>query len=446
MSNHLPNSTAPLVERAWAPVFLARIALLAALWLAASGYVVSWSERFYLAVPWVFAAEAIWMARRGDKKRAVRRAATVAAGLFVLLAVFAFDVYRPSRLLQPFERCVVAYGLMSLLVVASWLWKLIAFPLRRLLATAPRAPRWRSLAVRVAAILIFASALNAYALSFLETHWPKRLDWVTPAQLRLTFETVSWESRDGTPITGWFVPAEGATRTAVVCHGVGAYKADMLEFVHALQGAGFNVLAFDFRGHGESGGHTVSYGNQEKWDIITGIDMLGATYPAQSQRIVGVGWSMGAAALILAAAQDERLEALHIDAAYARTFDMAKVIAAPFPAPFRWTGLHLGTALGCLESGSNLFTLAPVEAIARLAPRPVMIIHGSEDRLIPIEQGRLLYEAARHPKHWHVVAGAGHCQALSLESPRYERRMIRFLDGALDAPPAQGRVGAPPNR
>jgi fermentation-respiration switch protein FrsA (DUF1100 family) len=232
-------------------------------------------------------------------------------------------------------------------------------------------------------------------------------------------------------LTGWFVPVAGSERTAIVCHGVGAYKADMLDFVQALTAGGYNVLAFDFRGHGESDGHSISFGAKEKRDVRAAVDWLRAARPEQSQRIVGVGWSMGAVSLLLAAAEDERIAALHLDAPYARTRDIARVIARPFPPVYRQVGFYLGVAIASLDAGVNLFKLAPVDAVGRIAPRPILIVHGTSDELIPIEQGRMIHAAAGEPKRFVEIPGAGHCETFSVDSPEYERRMLAFLNDAL---------------
>lgn len=407
------------------------------LWLVASRWLVSPTERCYFIVPWWYVGGTVLAWRRTGWRGAGRRILAVGIGSALLAGMLLADRLAPSQALQPYERSVIVYGLLAVLVVASWLWAVVDWLAGKVFGRAGatgacgRTSRQQRLPVRIGALVVYAILLDAYLLAVLEVHWPRRLEPATPAQLHLMYERVAFHSADGTPLVGWWVPADGSDRTALVCHGVGAYKADMLDFIYALHNADFNVYAFDFRCHGESGGHTVTYGRCEKQDIISALDLLRERYAAGSQRLVGVGWSMGAASLILAAAEDERLEALHLDAAYARTFDMARVIASRQPPVLRGICLYLGTAWGSVETQTNLFTLAPVDVISRIAPRPVMLIHGDIDQIVPIEEGRMLYAAAGQPKYWHEVPGANHCQTLAQESPVYEERMIRFLKDAL---------------
>ena len=428
--------------------------LTAACWLLASQWVSAWSERFYLTVPWLLVGHTL-LNLRGLSRRQIRaRLAPMALGVAGVLGTLALDLLRPSVRLQPFERSVIAYTLLSILIVAAWIWILVHVLVQWMIgarvpadpagpqmgvaapATAPSRSR-RRMAIQSFSIVIFATLLHAYLLGFLQIHRPKLLDGKTPREVGLPFQPISWLSRDGTRIAGWFVPAGNAERSAIVCHGVGAGKSDMMDYIVALHEGGFNVLAFDFRGHGQSGGHTVTYGREETWDIIAAVDCLKGQFPQASRHVVGAGRSMGAASLIMAAAQDQRIGALHIDAAYARTFDVARVIIRAFPPPLRQVGLYGGTAWASVEAGANLFRLAPVDSISGIAPRPILLVHGAEDRLIPIEQGRRLFAAAREPKIWHEVPAAGHCATLIAESPQYEQRMVAFLAAATNAPTAQ---------
>ena len=249
--------------------------------------------------------------------------------------------------------------------------------------------------------------------------------------LNLSYDEVSWRSADGTALRGWFVPAQGSDHTAIVCHGVMDTKSGVMAFVDALHEGGYNILAFDMRGHGESDGWTVSYGRRERDDILAGLEYLKAHRAPAARRVVGVGWSMGAASLILAAADDQRIEALHIDAPYASTHDMARHIGSRMLKPLGWWSSWAGLIIGSLECGTNLFQFNTTDAAARITPRPIMIIHGTADQVVPFDQGEKVFAAANDPKSFHAVTGAGHCQTIAYEGRVYADRMIRFLDDAL---------------
>jgi alpha-beta hydrolase superfamily lysophospholipase len=280
----------------------------------------------------------------------------------------------------------------------------------------------------LAAVAILAPAIMAY----MQVHPIKRRPHSNPAKAyELPYEDVVIPTRDGQQLAGWFVPARGSDRAVVLTHGVIDHRAGVLEMIQALHSGGYNVLAFDFRGHGQSSGWTVTYGAREKLDIIAAVDYLQRHKPDSCRRLAGVGWSMGAAALILAAAEDPRLLALHLDAPYASTSDMAWQIGKDMPRWMAWYMYWVGTSLACLESGTNLFLLSPAERVASIAPRPIMIVHGDQDEVIPLEQGRRVFGAAQAPKSFHAVPGAGHCETLQVEGQAYVARMLEFLDTAL---------------
>ncbi|MCA9253840.1 MAG: alpha/beta fold hydrolase [Phycisphaerae bacterium] len=395
--------------------------------VGAAGHL-NWSEQFYLALPLFFLVRGLSFL--SEKKQEARsRITLVAIGLAVVLVVSLIDISWPSPSFGTFGRTLCAYALLAIVLMSMWLYVPFGAVVSKL--TNRDDPKWKRITVRTLGIIAFSFVVYAYLLSFLQTHVPKRSGDRTPAQLRLSFEDVAYPSRDGVRIAGWYIPSEDSDRAVVLCHGMGADRTDMLDFALALHDGGYSVLMSDFRGHGASGGYTVSYGPKEKWDIISGVDYLKREHPDKSKHVFGVGWSMGAASLVLAAANDERIEGLYIDAVFASAMDMAKVLPSGAPPIYRQVTPYTATVFACAESGVNLFGLDITEAIKQVNC-PVMFVHGEEDKLIPIAQGRAVYESANQPKKWRSIPGAGHCGTIGIDSPNYEIQMIAFLD-AIDA-------------
>ncbi|MCB9850916.1 MAG: alpha/beta hydrolase [Phycisphaerales bacterium] len=429
------NPEIQLTKRQRVTFFILNLCTLVVLWLALWPWKPHWSERFYLVVPWAFACGSLWLLVLHQRRAAIARAAIAASMLIAVLAAAFYERRHPVEDLMPGELAEFARGFVAVLIVSSWIWTGLSASLAPILRVRTESKRLHRIAARLAVILVFSVIANGYLMAVLQTHFPKRSSNMTPATIRREYAVVHFTARDGIPLVGWFVPCEGSERTAIVCHGVGAYKADMIDFVDALVEGGYNVFTFDFRGHGESGGHTISYGKYEKLDVLAAVDWLKQKHADESRHIVGVAWSMGAATMLLAAAEDTRIEALHIDAAYARTRDIAAVIAAPFPPVYQECGTAIGLLIGSLECGANLYTLAPIDVIASIAPRPIMIVHGDVDPLIPLAQGKQLFEAAGEPKQFVIIKGAGHCQTITIDTPDYQRRMVAFLNDALAETP-----------
>jgi fermentation-respiration switch protein FrsA (DUF1100 family) len=137
------------------------------------------------------------------------------------------------------------------------------------------------------------------------------------------------------------------------------------------------------------------------------------------------GVSMGAAAAILAA-PELPVAAVVADAAYARANH-------PIANRLREQGWPLpGVGSLAIATGAAVRTRSrlgdPIDAVARLAPRALLVIAPVEDRLISWRQGLALYEAAGHPKELYVVPGAGHGEAYNADPEAYRRRVLDFLD------------------
>ncbi|GJM24130.1 MAG: hypothetical protein DHS20C16_05450 [Phycisphaerae bacterium] len=384
-----------------------------------------WSAQFYLAVPMIFLVRGLSIWSR-DKREGRMRIVVLTVGLIGVVIAAVADWMSPSPSFGAFGRTVCAYALLTIVITSMWLYAPVGFAISKLSGKDEDRP-WKRIGLRTLGILVYSFVIYAYLLSFLQTHVPKRTGDGSPAQLRLSFQDVSYLSRDGVRIAGWYVPNEDSDRAVILCHGMGADKSDMLDFALALHEGGYTVLMPDFRGHGASGGYTVSYGPKEKWDIISGVDYLEREHPARTKHLFGVGWSMGAASLVLAAADDDRIEGLHLDAVFASAMDMAKILPSGAPPGYRQVTPYVATVFACLESGVNLFGIDITEAIGEVTC-PVMLVHGEEDGLIPIAQGRQVYESANQPKTWRAIKGAGHCGTIGVESPRYEAKMIAFLD------------------
>ncbi|MCG3137001.1 MAG: hypothetical protein HJJLKODD_00842 [Phycisphaerae bacterium] len=282
-------------------------------------------------------------------------------------------------------------------------------------------------------LALLIAILQPYLLSYMQVHPLKRRATTDPlTACGLKYTDIAWHADDGTTLRGWWIPADHATRTAIVCHGVMDERSGMTEFASQLVAGGYNVLLYDHRGHGASDRWTVTYGTLESSDLRAALDFLQQQYPEQTCQFVGVGWSMGAATLLLAAADDPRLLALHLESPYAEVSDMARQMTLSFPVWYRPWAYAAGMTLADLEAGVRLDRVSPTTAAAKIAPRPLRIIHGTSDHTIPLAQGQRVFQAAREPKEFVAVEMADHCECADIIGIRYYGQMLQFLDHALD--------------
>jgi fermentation-respiration switch protein FrsA (DUF1100 family) len=186
-------------------------------------------------------------------------------------------------------------------------------------------------------------------------------------------------------------------------------------------------LIFDFRGHGDSEGHTATFGLYESVDVKAAVDWLKSERPAASRHVYGLGSSMGAMSLVRAAADDPRIEAVVLDSCYASASQLVEQHVAGIPLGKAFA--YLGLAGISLHAGRSLWTLDARVPISRLSPRPVYLIHGQEDfGILPVNL-TILYEAAREPKHRWLGPGP-HSNIMTTDFYGYQRRVIHFFNAA----------------
>ncbi|OYO22080.1 lysophospholipase [Enemella dayhoffiae] len=239
-------------------------------------------------------------------------------------------------------------------------------------------------------------------------------------------EDVSFDAADRTRLAGWWLEHPGSERVVICCHGHRGNKADMLGIGPGLYRAGNSVLLFDFRGNGESADGPQSLAHYEQQDLDAAIDWVSRRRP--DAEICLVGFSMGAAVSIMVAARDERVRRVVADSSFA---DMHGVISAAArslrlpPVPLVMLADHATR----LRYGYRFGEVQPVEVVDRIAPRPLLMFHGTEDTIIPIEHAHRLTAAAGQPSELRVVEGVGHCGAYFADRPGYIAEVAAFLEG-----------------
>ena len=271
----------------------------------------------------------------------------------------------------------------------------------------------------------------SFVLVYANTHPPKYPLHIPPSEYHVDYEAVSFTSEDGIDLKGWLVkPAYPGTRSPaiIICHGVGANKSDFTELSASLSNRGYFVLQFDFRAHGESSGSRTSLGYHEQKDIIAALHFL-QNRPAIDPKRIGIyGFSLGGSSAVLAAAKTGAFSAVVADSAFTSLRDQARTAITGFYHLPAFPFLHL-TVLGYeLYFQTRVDAIAPVKVIASIAPTPILIIAGEGDALIPADNGRMLFAAAKVPKELWVIAGADHGGTLSAAGSEYEKRVGEFFD------------------
>lgn len=298
--------------------------------------------------------------------------------------------------------------------------------------------RGRALGWIVAAVLVLA-VLGVVGVSvyvgWVMTHADPRPVDRNPAEYGLAYESVEFSSTDGVPLRGWFLPAENASRTIVFAHGFQSNRLQpsvpALELARSFVQAGFNVLLFDLRNSGESGGDATTLGYHETKDVHGAVRWLKRERPAQARRVGAIGFSMGAVTAILAAAGEPAIEAVVADSPFS---DLRSYLNANMPLwtglpdiPFTWMIMTLMPPLIDVDVDA----VSPRTVMPRLS-QPVLLIHAEGDDVIPPGESRILAAAGRPDRTqlW-ITPGTKHVGAREANPAAYDARVIAFFREAL---------------
>jgi alpha-beta hydrolase superfamily lysophospholipase len=296
---------------------------------------------------------------------------------------------------------------------------------------------WQSAATAVgigAAALASASAGMGYYVA-------RRLTAPNPVSFMnnftmTPFETgIDWEdvriptANEERPLVGWWFPRPETNRVIIGCAGYRGSKSDLIGIGSALWRAGFNVLLFDYHGHGAYHGAPVTLAYRELNDFFTALDYAIDRVP---NALVGViGFSMGAAIAILGAAQRPDVRVVVADSPFATHHDVVshniqQVIHIP-GQPFA----TISDYFLLRSAGYRGRDVAPLRVVSKLAGRPLLLIHGTDDTMIPVNHAHRLFAAAREPKQLWLAPGANHCGAYFIDRQGYCARVISFFEQGL---------------
>jgi len=253
---------------------------------------------------------------------------------------------------------------------------------------------------------------------------------VFPEDFGLAYEKVSFLTADGLTLKGWFLPSPtGDERTVLMCHGWGDNKGELLAETHFLNSVcGFNLFYFDNRSHGESGGTITTIGCLEVLDFQAAMAYLRQHRPRCLKRLGVFGLSMGAAVAAMAVPGQPEVKAVVMESPFT---DYRQVVRR-----WAWNNLRVPYFplmmivlwfLRLRVGREDVDSYSPIRFISRVAPRPVLVIGGAQDRLMLPDDVRALYAAAREPKELWMIPEASHGKCRELAGPEYDRRLMEFF-------------------
>jgi len=233
--------------------------------------------------------------------------------------------------------------------------------------------------------------------------FPSREMRATPASVGMAYEDVRFGPRGR--LHGWFVPGVGPG-TLVWFHGNAGNVSDRVELLALLHRAlGMNLFIFDYQGYGLSEGQPSEEGTYQ--DARAALEYLSGRSGVTADRIVYYGESLGGA-IAARLATEHRPERLIVQAAFTSVSDMARV-----HYPFLPLGPFLRTRYATIE------LIGHVQA-------PILIVHGEDDEIVPLDHAHRLYAAAADPKQLVVVKGAMHNDVIAVGGASYQEAVREF--------------------
>ena len=278
-------------------------------------------------------------------------------------------------------------------------------------------------------------------------HFPDPNDKKTPKDFGMEFRPVEFHSTDGILLKGWYMPAGSdtgamggeANGTIIYCHGQNRTRIEMLPYAAFGHRLGYNGLVFDFRHQGQSDGNLTTLGYRERYDVVGAIHFVLGEEKA-SRPVILWGVSMGAAAVLMAAADSPDASAVISDSTFINYRELIRH--------------HYWLFLGLVRRNWWWFPALPAfpltdevtywsawrghfkpsdfdleRAVKRINLRPILFVAVEGDQRMPPWYAQSLYADSNSPeKELVIVGGSRHGEAFKYATKQYEQAVAHFLN------------------
>ena len=274
-------------------------------------------------------------------------------------------------------------------------------------------------------VLLFVVGIFIVGLDRL-FYYPSKTVHYTPDDFSLKYEDVTFETSDGLKLSGWFLPADGRAKGTVIhFHGNAENITAHVTLSLWLVWQGYSVFVFDYRGYGKSEGRVTRAGTIR--DGHAALDYVLSRGDVDPGRIFAFGQSLGGAVATVVAAERQEFRAVVLDSTFSgyRRIGSRHLQKLLF---FKWPADLLAAAL--LSDDYD-----PIDYVARVAPRPLLVIASTEDEICFAELGRELFDAAAEPKEFVLVQESKHLQTVAENVDGAQDKILRLFERvATEAP------------
>ncbi len=275
---------------------------------------------------------------------------------------------------------------------------------------------WRFWAALLALSTLFSGCSPA-RLFFI----PTNILYSDPASKGIAYESIDIPRPDGKKLKAIVFKAEGTPKGTVVhCHGNFGNVSCHYMGSHYLTKYSFDVIVFDYQGYGGSEGKPSQKGAVE--DAITVFRYAQANLRPGAAGVVVLGQSLGGAVAIPAVAKEPLVKAAVIESAFYSYNSQARAVLGR--SIFLWLLYPIyPPMLGR--------TYNPSRWVDKISPRPVLFIHGTTDKVVPVGMSKKLYKKAKEPKRLWIIEGTGHLELGRAKGKEYAETIANFFTEAL---------------
>ncbi len=273
----------------------------------------------------------------------------------------------------------------------------------------------------VLAVLTAASLLCGCAAERI-FYYPNRVLYADPDKMGIQAELVYYPSLNGTQLCALYIPTEQEPKgTIVFLHGNFGNLSNHFPQALFLTRKGFDVLAFDYQGFGDSKGRSSPKNTVE--DGIASVRYAQSRLRAKNGGVAVFGQSLGAAVAAVVAAREPLVKAAALEAGFTTYRSITQYVMRRgwLTWPFSFF----------VPTMIVRHRYDPIKEIADIAPRPLLIVHGTADKTIPVRMAKELFAKAKEPKRIWLIEGAGHLLCQRTAGEKYQETIADFFEDAL---------------
>ncbi len=302
-----------------------------------------------------------------------------------------------------------------------------------------------TLAILLVVILVLLVAVTIYLMAVFLLRPPRMTDGkaayvlkrLSPGDLGMVFSSTTYLVRDEVtgeklPIAAWWIPCpRGNGKCVIIVHGYADAKVGGIAWAPTWHALGWNVLAIDLRGHGESGGKDTTAGFHERHDLSQVIDQLRAEQPNETQTLALFGVSLGAAVALATSVMRDDVSAVVLECPFAdyrhAVSNHSKIMGMPLHT---LQPLAIRTAEWISHADFN--QVRPIDLIAK-CPAPLLIFQACNDPFVGedvklIEDAMTKREQSGLPSKFIAIPEAGHVMGICCDPDSYREQLRTFLE------------------